>query len=63
MACSPFCIAIGFIFGIYWGLLIEAANVFLSSSFIFLLGRFLVKDYVEVSLLYIAYIGRYYYIY
>jgi len=44
---SPFCIAIGFIFGIYWGLLIEMFNVLISSSVIFLVGRHLFKDYVE----------------
>jgi hypothetical protein len=44
---SPFCIAIGFIFGIYWGAVIEMCNIFISSSTIFVVGRYLFKDHVE----------------
>ena len=44
---SPFCIAIGFIFGIYWGAIIEMCNIFISSSTIFVVGRYLFKDHVE----------------
>jgi len=44
---SPFSIAIGFIFGIYWGFVIEMCNIFISSSTIFFVGRYLFKDYVE----------------
>jgi uncharacterized membrane protein YdjX (TVP38/TMEM64 family) len=51
MPYSPFCIAIGFIFGIYWGFVIEMINIFLSSSMIFLVGRYLFKDYIEQKIL------------
>jgi uncharacterized membrane protein YdjX (TVP38/TMEM64 family) len=47
MPYSPFCIAIGFIFGISVGLAIEMLNILVSSSLIFVLSRYLIKKRVE----------------
>ena len=47
MPYSPFCIAIGFIFGISVGLAIEMLNILISSSLIFALSRYLIKKRVE----------------
>lgn len=47
---SPFCIAIGFIFGITTGLGIEMVNIFLSSSVIYVFSRHLIKKRVEVMI-------------
>ena len=44
---GPFCIAIGFIFGVYWGFLIQMGAIFLSSAVLFVIGRYLFKDYVN----------------
>lgn len=44
---GPFCIAIGFIFGVYWGFLIQMGAIFLSSAMLFIIGRYLFKDYVS----------------
>ena len=43
---GPFCIAIGFIFGVYWGFLIQMGAILLSSAVLFIVGRYLFKDYV-----------------
>lgn len=47
MPYAPFCIAIGFVFGISMGLAIEMLNILISSSFIFVLSRYLIKKRVE----------------
>ena len=44
---GPFCIAIGFIFGVYWGFLIQMGAILLSSAVLFIIGRYLFKDYVS----------------
>ncbi len=44
---GPFCIAIGFIFGVYWGFLIQMGAIFVSSAMLFIIGRYLFKDYVS----------------
>ena len=44
---GPFCIAIGFIFGVYWGFLIQMGAILLSSAVLFVIGRYLFKDYVS----------------
>jgi len=44
---GPFCIAIGFIFGVYWGFFIQMGAIVLSSAVLFIIGRYLFKDYVN----------------
>eukprot|EP00960_Hanusia_phi_P021678 642353-Hanusia_phi.AAC.3 len=44
---GPFCIAIGFIFGLGWGFLIQMFAIFVSSAVLFVIGRYLFKDYVR----------------
>jgi uncharacterized membrane protein YdjX (TVP38/TMEM64 family) len=44
---GPFCIAMGFIFGVYWGFLIQMGAIFVSSATLFIVGRYLFKDYVS----------------
>ena len=44
---GPFCIAMGFIFGVYWGFLIQMGAIFVSSATLFIIGRYLFKDYVS----------------
>jgi len=44
---GPFCIAIGFIFGLGWGFLIQMFAIFVSSAVLFVIGRYLFKDYVN----------------
>ena len=44
---GPFCIAIGFIFGVYWGFLIQMGAILFSSAVLFIIGRYLFKDYVS----------------
>ena len=50
MPYSPFCIAIGFIFGLSIGIAIEMCNILISSSVTFLVGRYLFKEKVEAIL-------------
>eukprot|EP00961_Rhodomonas_salina_P239871 3240626-Rhodomonas_salina.3 len=44
---GPFCIAIGFVFGLQWGFAIQMVAIFLSSSVLFAFGRFILKDKVH----------------
>lgn len=43
---GPFCIAIGFIFGLWWGLLIQIIAIVLSAALLFFVGRYGFKDKV-----------------
>jgi uncharacterized membrane protein YdjX (TVP38/TMEM64 family) len=43
---GPFCIAIGFIFGLWWGLLIQMIAIILSAALLFFVGRYGFKDKV-----------------
>jgi uncharacterized membrane protein YdjX (TVP38/TMEM64 family) len=47
---SPFTIASGFIFGMWWGLLWSLAGSTLSAVFIFFLSRYILHDFVTNSL-------------
>lgn len=44
---GPFCIAIGYIFGLAWGLVIQMLAIFLSASLLFFVGRYTFKDKVD----------------
>jgi uncharacterized membrane protein YdjX (TVP38/TMEM64 family) len=43
---GPFCVAIGFIFGLWVGLLIQIGALIISNIFIFGVGRYLLRDRV-----------------
>jgi uncharacterized membrane protein YdjX (TVP38/TMEM64 family) len=49
---GPFCIAIGFIFGLWTGLLIQIGALFISNVVIFAVGRYLLRDKVCVLTVY-----------
>mmetsp|Transcript_12892 Transcript_12892/g.25690 ORF Transcript_12892/g.25690 Transcript_12892/m.25690 type:complete len:279 (-) Transcript_12892:113-949(-) len=44
---GPFCIAIGFIYGVGWGFAIQMVAIFLSSAILFVVGRYVLKDKVH----------------
>jgi uncharacterized membrane protein YdjX (TVP38/TMEM64 family) len=45
---GPFCIAIGFIFGLGWGLVIQMFAVFISATLLFGIGRYVFKEKVKI---------------
>mmetsp|Transcript_44412 Transcript_44412/g.69434 ORF Transcript_44412/g.69434 Transcript_44412/m.69434 type:complete len:449 (+) Transcript_44412:555-1901(+) len=47
MPYGPFCISIGYIFGVGGGLPVQCAAIFVSSAFIYLVGRVLLKKRVD----------------
>jgi len=44
---GPFCIAIGFIFGLGWGLVIQMLAIFMSAALLFGIGRHVFKEKVD----------------
>jgi len=46
MPYGPFCISVGYIFGLGWGLPVQLSAIFVSSAFIYLVGRVLLKKRV-----------------
>ncbi|KAJ1494758.1 hypothetical protein T484DRAFT_1926716 [Baffinella frigidus] len=44
---GPFCIAMGFIYGFFWGFLIQMVGVFVSSAVLYGVGRTILKEKVH----------------
>jgi len=50
MPYGPFCISIGYIFGIGWGFAVQSLAIFVSSAFIYVIGRVCLKQRVDAWL-------------
>uniref|UniRef100_A0A7S1MZ39 VTT domain-containing protein n=1 Tax=Hemiselmis andersenii TaxID=464988 RepID=A0A7S1MZ39_HEMAN len=47
MPYGPLCIAVGFIFGFYWGLVIQVGAMVCTNIALYIVGRYLLRDWVE----------------
>eukprot|EP00287_Rhodomonas_sp_CCMP768_P020848 CAMPEP_0202818440 /NCGR_PEP_ID=MMETSP1389-20130828/8339_1 /ASSEMBLY_ACC=CAM_ASM_000865 /TAXON_ID=302021 /ORGANISM="Rhodomonas sp., Strain CCMP768" /LENGTH=420 /DNA_ID=CAMNT_0049490795 /DNA_START=184 /DNA_END=1446 /DNA_ORIENTATION=- len=47
MPYGPFCISVGYIWGLKWGFPVQLCAIFVSSAFIYLVGRVLLKKWVN----------------